>query len=721
MPPPIRTIFKRAAAFCLFLFAFSFSSFPAEITVSVTVADTTPPAAITNLTATTGFYPGQLNLTWTSTGDDGLSGIISSGTFAVQHSTWSEISWSTNSAQVSISTSAVSPGSLSTYPLSNLLPGVTYYIRIWTADEVPNWSPVSLGATSWAQTDQFAPAAITNLSASCATDGTGKVTLTWTAPKEDGETGGAVSSYDLRYATSDFSTDWNSGTQWTIGIPTGAIPGTTQNLALLSLANGNTYYFITKSADDAGNTSDPSNLASTYVEHLLISEIQQEKTGNSKDEFIELHNPLSHDINLQALGIYIRIRNSAGTDGNKTITWINSTIRANGYFLIVGTGTTGGYNGEIAADATYVVSSGNTLVENGALYISTTATNFTSSPGPWGRAAIDLVGFGSQPSGGYETQTTTSPPANQSIERRAKGDLNPLPGESGEFLGNACDTNNNTNDLVIRTTPNPQNSSSSPEPDTIPPAAITNLTASSEIGGTIKLTWSAPGDDSSTSSLPAGSQYRIRYSTESSLSTYQQIILSTSNIAPGTTVSTVITDLTVSGTYYIRLWTADEVPNWSDISNSANIYFEILSLNVDISTLDFEIVAPDTNFNIAMTSINVTNTSTVNSDFVLSGSNTANWTLVSSTPTSNSEFRLLGIFNTAQPVFSNFDPDFDTVTAAPTSASATRYAGNQNGNNVPPGETRNLWLCFSAPRSYPANPTRTTQSFTIGITVQKTP
>ncbi len=695
-------LFKRCVVLFLILIVFTFSGFPAEITVSVTVADTIPPAAVTNLTATTGTYPGEVNLTWNYTGDNGDTGDITNGWYAIQHSTDSLISWSTTYAQVVLSTS-VSAGSLTTYQLSNLLPGVTYYLRIWTADEEINWSGISNGATSWAQTDQIAPATITNLSASCATDGTGRVTLNWTAPKEDGETGGAVSAYDVRYATWDFTSNWDSGTQWTIGVPTGATPGTPRNLTMLSLANDTTYYFIVKSTDDAGNVSEVSNLASTYAQHIVISEVQI-AGATADDEFVELYNPLSVSVNLNNW----RLTRKYGTGPTETnlVSAFSSTctIPAYGYFLV----TPAEYTGSVPRD----YHSANGIAANNTVLLYSDA----------GTILIDKVGFGSAKD--YETQTTTSPSANQSVERRAKGGLSPLPGLPGEFLGNAYDTNNNNADFVVRTTPDPQNSSSSPEPDTIPPAAVTDLTASSEISGTIKLTWSAPGDDSSAGSLPVGSMFKVQHSTFTEVlwsTANAQVTISTSNVTPGSLSTYLLSNLTTGGTYYICLWTADEVLNWSEISNGATVYIEILAVSVDVTTLDFGTVAPDTNFNITTTSINITNTGSVSSDFVLSCSNSANWTLVSSTPTNNTEFRLLGNFNTAQPQASDYEVNIDTITNTAQTASSMRYVGDQTGNNVPPGEIRNLWLCFSAPRSIPTNPTRTTQSFTVSITVQKTP
>ncbi|NIM03947.1 T9SS type A sorting domain-containing protein [bacterium] len=116
------------------------------------ISDSTPPAAITTLSVSTGANKGEINLSWLAPGDDGTSGTIENGEFRIQSSTWSGVFWSTTKAEVSISASSVSPGSVKSYVFSNLIPGVTYYFKIWTRDENPdNWSPESNIASAKAQ------------------------------------------------------------------------------------------------------------------------------------------------------------------------------------------------------------------------------------------------------------------------------------------------------------------------------------------------------------------------------------------------------------------------------------------------------------------------------------------------------------------------------------------------------------------------------------------
>ncbi len=112
--------------------------------------DDIAPAAITDLTASSGSAPGRISLAWTAPGDDGDGGLILYGEWRVQYSTEEAAVFSTASAQVITGFSAVSSGTVLTYPLTGLEPGETYYMRAWTRDDADNWAPLSNGATTQA-------------------------------------------------------------------------------------------------------------------------------------------------------------------------------------------------------------------------------------------------------------------------------------------------------------------------------------------------------------------------------------------------------------------------------------------------------------------------------------------------------------------------------------------------------------------------------------------
>jgi uncharacterized repeat protein (TIGR01451 family) len=109
--------------------------------VKIVCKDTTAPSGITDLTALTGNQGGEISLSWSAPGDDGTTGQITNGKWRIDYSTYSKV-WSVDDYQIEIATSC-SPSSVYNYVLTGLTSGSTYYIRIWSGDEVPNWSDAS--------------------------------------------------------------------------------------------------------------------------------------------------------------------------------------------------------------------------------------------------------------------------------------------------------------------------------------------------------------------------------------------------------------------------------------------------------------------------------------------------------------------------------------------------------------------------------------------------
>jgi len=106
--------------------------------------------------------------------------------------------------------------------------------------------------------------------------------------------------------------------------------------------------------------------------------------------------------------------------------------------------------------------------------------------------------------------------------------------------------------------------------DTSPPGAIADLTVTEATTDSLTLTWTAPGDDGDTGT---GTTYDLRYSTspmtEDSWYSSMQCTDEPAPQAAGSTEIFTATGLTPGTTYYFALITADEVPNWSELSNIA--------------------------------------------------------------------------------------------------------------------------------------------------------
>ncbi|MBI1797101.1 MAG: hypothetical protein HYR74_08625 [Candidatus Eisenbacteria bacterium] len=92
--------------------------------------------------------------------------------------------------------------------------------------------------------------------------GADTVTVSWTAPGDDGNVGTAT-AYELRLSTSAILTNdaasWNAATV-VQGVPAPLVAGTRQRTVVRGLTRGTTYWLAIKTVDDAGNWSPISNI-----------------------------------------------------------------------------------------------------------------------------------------------------------------------------------------------------------------------------------------------------------------------------------------------------------------------------------------------------------------------------------------------------------------------------------------------------------------------------
>ena len=111
-----------------------------------TFTDIVPPERTVQVSASTdpaSVLPGRLRVNWVFPGDDGGTGMLGVGEFAVKYATFTGFDYSTASAQVLISTASVSPGSAQVYILSGLANATSCYLRLWTKDDAGLWSAAS--------------------------------------------------------------------------------------------------------------------------------------------------------------------------------------------------------------------------------------------------------------------------------------------------------------------------------------------------------------------------------------------------------------------------------------------------------------------------------------------------------------------------------------------------------------------------------------------------
>ncbi|MEW6411002.1 MAG: fibronectin type III domain-containing protein [Candidatus Zixiibacteriota bacterium] len=108
------------------------------------------------------------------------------------------------------------------------------------------------------------------------------------------------------------------------------------------------------------------------------------------------------------------------------------------------------------------------------------------------------------------------------------------------------------------------------DPEQDAPANVANLAVAERFRYAALLSWTAPGDDGNTGTATT---YDIRYSTstitDETWSAASQVANEPAPKIAGTTETLTVSGLQENTTYYFALKTADEVPNWSGLSNVA--------------------------------------------------------------------------------------------------------------------------------------------------------
>jgi hypothetical protein len=160
------------------------------------------------------------------------------------------------------------------YELPSDLSG-TVYIRVMDTDQTAGKKTLDtiyidhmFIRSVFGAPDTTAPAAVTDLAASGPTSST--ITLTWTAPGDDGNAGTAT-SYDIRYSTAMITeANWSSAAQCTEE-PSPEPAGSGETFTVTGLDANTTYYFALKTSDEVPNESPLSNGASNTTEEASAS------------------------------------------------------------------------------------------------------------------------------------------------------------------------------------------------------------------------------------------------------------------------------------------------------------------------------------------------------------------------------------------------------------------------------------------------------------------
>jgi len=106
--------------------------------------DEVPPAAVTDVFASSTTNPTEIEVFWSAPGDNGNAlDLVAGSEYYIQHASSFDGPWSTASAQVVISTSGVAPGTPQRRTLGaadGIAANTTFYVSVWTIDEDGNLS-----------------------------------------------------------------------------------------------------------------------------------------------------------------------------------------------------------------------------------------------------------------------------------------------------------------------------------------------------------------------------------------------------------------------------------------------------------------------------------------------------------------------------------------------------------------------------------------------------
>jgi hypothetical protein len=423
------------------------------------------------------------------------------------------------------------------------------------------------------------------------------VTVTWTAPGDD-STAGTPSQYDLRYSNANITeANWSSAIQVS-GEPIPHAAGTVESCMVSGLSPSNTYYFAIKAADEVPNWSILSNVISrtTSPEATPPAAIASLVAASSTSISVTLNWNAPGDDSLTGTAAQYELRYSTATitaanwSSAMTVSGLPTpkiagsaeTFAVTGllpsttyYFAIKTADEIPNWSGisNVVSRATLPEQTAPSAVATLAAISSTSSTVALNwrAPGDDGD-----VGTAAQYDVRYSTATITE--ANWSSATQASGEPTPLVAGTTQTFTVTGLLSSTTYYFAMKTADEVPNwsaisniASRVTSSETTAPAAITNFATGTVTCSSMVVTWTAPGDDGSTGTA---TQYDIRYSTsaitEGNWSSATQATGEPTPKVAGSAETYTLYGLQPNTVYYAAIKTADEVPNWSALSNVVN-------------------------------------------------------------------------------------------------------------------------------------------------------
>ncbi|MGK5093257.1 fibronectin type III domain-containing protein [Deltaproteobacteria bacterium TL4] len=546
--------------------------------------DIIPPLSITDLSAVL-IQNGKISLSWTAP-QDNHDASVTEYELRYAETAINNDQLCDDGTAISTGLTPKTPGSPESYTVTGVNQDTTYYFCLRALDAKNNRSLWPNQEVKIKTPDTIAPAAITDLK--IASTSYYSAVLSWTAPG-DNLTQGNVASYEIRHSTIAITNEeeCNAAGSPLYNTLAPQTPGSTEQLIVMGLEENTTYYFCIHAEDEVENRNTWSGsgisvktLSATKADDALASSGGQNPTASSNRQ---------HHINVtQQQTVVINMISTSTIDpylylvdlsGNVIVSDDNSGTGSNAQ--ITYTLTPGNYK-VVAATASIGESGAFELTVAGATFIDLTPpANITTLVASGATAnSINLtwtaVGENGQEgkASSYDIRyATTVIKTDEECGSATAAGVGKSPGETGTTEQvTITDLNENTSYyFCIRALDSANNKSqwssngvtASTTAEKIAPASISNLSVANATENSLKLLWTAVGDDDHTGKATT---YDIRYATSAITNDAQCDAATPYNVtktpyAAGTNETLVMTNLTPNTKYYFCVRALDDANN----------------------------------------------------------------------------------------------------------------------------------------------------------------
>jgi hypothetical protein len=550
----------------------------------VTMDPASPPSRITDL-ATSGSTPTSVTLRWTAPGDDGAT--TAAASYDIRYAVGSSVPWE-QMTPVSAPPIPQTPGSTETFVVEGLVADTGYSFAIQAGDDSANLSPVS-NITSGRTADVTPPEAVVDLA--IITAAANAVTVRWTNTGDNGMDG-LASRVDLRYGESEITeANWTAAQQAN-ALPSPGAPGTTTFFTVNGLRQERTYHFAVKFGDEVPNWSGLSNIVTTTTpDQTAPATVADLVAGLPGATTIQLTWTAPGDDGGTGTATQYDIRSSTALI--TTSNWASATpVPGIPVPLVGGSIQSFTVEGLLQGTVYYFALKAKDEQENESDLSNVVSSSTLDVIPP--EAITDLTAVSS--TGNSVSLRWTAPGDDGSTGLAAAYDVRystvviteEIWSSASQVTGEPVPQSHGTVEnfsvpglqggtryyFAIKATDDAENWSAlsnvvvAETSDQMAPAATTDLTIS-QVGPTsLRLSWTAAGDDGTTG-------YASRYDIRSATAPITPQNWASANTVPGaptphsagTAEYIDVTALQQDVVYFFALKTADEVPNWSEVSN----------------------------------------------------------------------------------------------------------------------------------------------------------